>query len=224
MKSILVVAAHPDDEILGCGGTMAAHRAAGDDVHVVILAQGLTSRGAASEAQLEAHRLAGRRANACLGVTSVEFLDFPDNAMDTRPRLAVAQAIENIVGRLRPARIYTHHAGDLNVDHRRAAEAVMTACRPFPGNGSPEILFFEVLSSTGWSSPALLPAFEPNVYRDIAPYLETKLRALREYAHEMREWPHARSYQAVEHLARLRGAMVGRHAAEAFVLGRMIEG
>jgi LmbE family N-acetylglucosaminyl deacetylase len=118
--------------------------------------------------------------------------------------------------------VYTHHAGDLNVDHQRVSQAVMTACRPQPGCAVKKIAFFEIPSSTEWQSPSSGPAFAPNWFVDISGTLDTKLKALKAYHGEIRPWPHARSYEAVEHLARWRGATVGCDAAEAFVIGRKI--
>lgn len=223
MARVLVVAAHPDDEVLGCGGTMAAHVAAGDEVHVALMAQGLTARGAVSDLELERHREAARRANAGLGVTRVHFGGFPDNAMDTVPRLAIAKAVEALIAEIAPVTVYTHHPADLNVDHRRVSEAVAVACRPMPGARIEDVLFFEVPSSTEWRLADPAAAFVPNWYRAIDAHLDAKLAALRHYDHEMRAWPHARSYEAVVHLARWRGASVGVAAAEAFVLGRRVQ-
>jgi N-acetylglucosamine malate deacetylase 1 len=225
MATILVIAAHPDDEILGCGATMAKHVQAGDTVHVVIMATGVTSRPAAginpSEAITQLHANA-KQANQRLGVTSTTILPLPDNQMDTVSRLSITQQVENLIQQHQPETVYTHWSSDVNVDHRRVHEAVITACRPQPGHPVRAILFFEVPSSTEWQTPAVGHAFQPNWFVDVSNTLALKLDALTCYASEMRQWPHARSYQAVEHLARWRGATVGCQAAEAFVLGRVI--
>lgn len=222
MARVLVVAAHPDDEVLGCGGTIAAHVAAGDEVHVALLADGLGSRGAASTDALDRHRAAARRANAALGVAAVSFGDFPDNAMDTVPALRIATAVEALIAGVDPSVVYTHHPEDLNIDHRLVSEAVAVACRPLPGSRLVDLLFFEVPSSTEWRLGEAGGSFRPTWFVDVDPHLETKLAALRHYDHEMRPWPHPRSYEAVVHLARWRGASVGLAAAEAFVLGRRV--
>lgn len=222
MRKILVVAAHPDDEILGCGGSMRAHRTAGHAVRTVIVAQGLAARGAIGEAELEAHRTAARQANARVGVDQVIFGDFPDNAMDTVALLTVAKFIEAQIRDFQPDTIYTHHPHDLNVDHRVVSQAVATACRAQPGAGVDTILFFEVASSTEWQLDPTGAAFVPNWFVEISTCLDDKIQALSEYAHEMRPWPHTRSYEAVRHLAHWRGATVGVEAAEAFVLARRI--
>lgn len=226
-KKILVIAAHPDDEILGCGGTIAAHAQAGDEVHVVIMAEGVTSRSAQRDAaahQSELDTLAdvARKANALLGAASVTLHGLPDNRMDSLDRLDVIKLIEAEVMRVGPETVYTHHSGDLNIDHRIVHESVLTACRPKPGHPVRSLLFFEVASSTEWMPPTSAPPFAPNWFVDISAALALKLQALACYESEMCAWPHARSGAALEHLARWRGASVGVEAAEAFVLGRRI--
>lgn len=230
-RKVLVVAAHPDDEVLGCGGTIAWHRKRGDDVHVAILAEGVTSRQTVrskeqDQAALSDLAQAAARANQILGVDpakALTFLEFPDNRMDSVDRLEVIKAVEELVIREKPSLIYTHHSGDVNVDHRRIHEAVITAARPQPGSIVEMLLFFEVPSSTEWQPAGSAPYFMPNWFTDISSLLEVKLEALRAYSSEMRQWPHARSIEALEHLARWRGASVGVEAAEAFMLGRCIQ-
>lgn len=228
-KKILVVAAHPDDEVLGCGGTMAAHARAGDEVHVVIMAEGVTSRGAqrdagADRAGLDTLADIARKANALLGAASVVLHGLPDNRMDSMDRLDVIKLVEREIERVHPEVVYTHHGGDLNIDHRIVHESVMTACRPLPGSSVKTLLFFEVPSSTDWQSAASAPAFSPNWFVDISACLDIKLEALACYEPEMRAWPHARSIRALQHLAGWRGASVGMEAAEAFILGRRLTG
>lgn len=223
---VLVVAAHPDDEILGCGGTIARHVRDGDEVHVMIMAEGLTSRAGFDRTQgsekLSDLARAAHAANALLGVAELTLLQLPDNRMDSMDRLDVIKAIESKVAALAPERVYTHHAGDVNIDHRVIHDAVNTACRPLPGHPVRSLLYFEVTSSTEWQPPGSGPAFSPGWFVDITETLALKLDALRCYASEMRDWPHPRSYEAVEHLARWRGATVGTQAAEGFMLGRVI--
>jgi LmbE family N-acetylglucosaminyl deacetylase len=228
LKRILVVAAHPDDEVLGCGGAMAAHAAAGDTVSVLIMAEGITSRAAQRDAdgsagEVSALRAAARRANEVLGVRDVSFCDFPDNRLDSVDLIDLVKAVEQAVTATTPDIVYTHFAGDLNVDHQRVSEAVVTACRPLPGAPVAKLLMFEVASSTEWQVAAGHRAFAPNYFVDIADTLDRKCTALECYASEMREWPHARSVIALTHLAFWRGANVGLPAAEAFMVGRIIE-
>ena len=222
---ILVVAAHPDDEVLGCGGTIARHADAGDQVRVLIVAEGATSRqqqrdrNQASD-ELSALSQAAQKAGAILGANGVELLDLPDNRLDSLDRLDLIKQIEERIARHQPQVVYVHHAGDVNIDHRRLHEAVVTACRPTPGQPVRRLLSFEVASSTEWQPPGSAPAFHPNWFVDISAQWLRKREALEAYASEMRSWPHARSIQAVEHLARWRGAQVGVAAAEAFCLLR----
>lgn len=226
-NSILVIAAHPDDEVLGCGATIAKHCKLGDEVHVAILAEGLTSRSDHRKredylSELSVLADTANKSNKLLGVASVILHDFPDNRLDSVDRLDVIKIIGNLINQYRPAIVYTHHSGDLNIDHRIIHDAVVTACRPLPGNFVKTLLFFEVPSSTEWQTTNSAPYFNPNWFCDISNTLEMKLSALEVYQSEMREWPHPRSIKAVEHLAKWRGSIIGVEAAEAFLLGRHI--
>ena len=228
MTTVLVVAAHPDDELLGCAGTLTRHARAGDRVEIVIMAEGATSRSspeerAAHATELERLREAARAAARTIGAANVEFVGLPDNRMDGEVLLDVVQRLEAIVARVQPSIVYTHHRGDVNVDHDVTHRAVITACRPLPGHSVTRILAFETVSSTEWMSPASAAPFAPNWFVDIGDTLDTKLAALRCYEGEMRPFPHPRSYEAVEHLARWRGASAGFAAAEAFMLVRQTE-
>lgn len=227
-RSIAVIAAHPDDEVLGCGAAMAAHARRGDKVHVLILAEGLTSRDPARDRKArggELGRLAAacRKAHAILGVSATRLEAFPDNRMDSVPLLEVVKVVEDFLRKTRADTVYTHHGGDVNVDHGVVHRAVVTACRPLPGARVRTLLFFEVPSSTEWQVPGQAPAFSPTWFIDAEKTLALKLKALRAYAMEMRPWPHPRSLEAVEHLARWRGATAGMEAAEAFVTGRRLD-
>jgi len=226
-KTVLVIAAHPDDEVLGCGGTMAKHAMSGDVVYSVILAEGMTSRDPSRDRVKHADALtrlgeAARKANEILGVAALELIDFPDNRMDSVDRLDITKKVEACIEKYKPDIVYTHHVGDVNIDHRCIHDAVVTACRPLPGKHVTTVLFFEVASSTEWQPPGSAPSFAPNWFVDVSETLETKLKALEAYEIEMREWPHPRSLRAVSHLAHWRGATIGVEAAEAFVLGRHI--
>jgi LmbE family N-acetylglucosaminyl deacetylase len=136
--------------------------------------------------------------------------------------LDLIKKVEAFIQSVKPDIIYTHHFGDLNVDHRRVNEAVVTACRPMPGNQVQTLLSFEVLSSTEWQTPSANNAFAPNWYVDISDTLDLKKEALGIYSSELRSWPHPRSFEGIQHLAQWRGTCVGLNAAEAFVLGRKI--
>jgi len=221
-KSVLVVAAHPDDEVLGCGGTIARHVAEGDLVHVVFMADGVQSRRMDGSEELQLRNQARDEALKILGVSECNVLDFPDNRMDSLPLLDVVQALEPIIKQVQPSRVYTHHHGDLNVDHRVTHQAVITACRPVPGSSVREILTFEVMSSTEWATPGVAP-FVPNAFVDISDYLPKKLEALAAYDMEMRPAPHSRCVTNIEALARHRGNCVGVEVAEAFEVMRVLQ-
>lgn len=215
--TILVVAAHPDDEVLGCGATLARHAAAGDRVEVFIAATGAASRGD-GDAAIKALQDAARAAASTLGVDGVRFGGLPDNALDKLPLLDVVQTIEAVVAGVRPTVVYTHHGGDLNVDHQIVHQAVRTACRPLPGTAVRQVRCFETPSSTEWGGASGGGDFRPTIFIDVAGFMAAKRRALECYAMEMRLFPHARSMDAVDALAVVRGAQSGLAAAEAFSL------
>ena len=225
-SSVLILAAHPDDEVLGCGGTIAKLASEGATVNVAFLADGVSSRkGDLKEQEFLLARRRKAATNACeiLGVKSVWFGDFPDNQMDALPLLDISKAIEGLLTQFQPDTIFTHHSGDVNVDHACLHKAAVVACRPQQGNPVKNFLCFEVPSSTEWQIPGSAPIFVPNWFVDISSTVGLKMKALDEYASELRAWPHPRSRQGVEHLAHWRGATVGLNVAEAFMLGRKIE-
>lgn len=233
-NKVLVIAAHPDDEILGSGGTIALHTAKGDRVTILILAEGLTSRGLERnlefwDAELKKLQNTARKAAEVVGVTDVRFGGLPDNRMDSINLLDVVKIIESVIDEIQPNIIYTHHYGDLNIDHQITHQAVMTAARPLPNSPVKQILFFEVPSATGWSAPTQ-KIFIPQYYVDTSQVLscgktalERKIKALEIYSSEMRAYPHARSLKAIESLSILRGVMVGLKSAEAFQIGRIVQ-
>ena len=226
-NTVLIVASHPDDEILGVGGTAAVHAARGDRVVTMIMAEGATSRdpvrdAKAREPELAALKAAAAAAAKALGLEPPRFGGLPDNRMDGCELLDVVKIVETLIADVEPDVIYTHHGADLNVDHRITHQAVLTACRPLPGTKPRAIYSFETVSSTEWSSADVGPAFRPQLYIDISPVLDRKLKALGAYQGEMRAFPHARSIDAVAALARLRGSQAGCHAAEAFMLLRQV--
>lgn len=222
MKTVLVIGAHADDEVLGCGGTMARLAAEGADVHVFLLADGETARDGAGLVETQARGAAAAEAARILGCKSTVGHAFPDNRLDSVDLLDIVKVIEKRISALRPDTVFTHHNGDVNIDHRRVHEAVLAACRPQPGHPVNDLLFYEVASSTEWRPAGSGLPFVPSVYFDISSTLAAKRAALMAYAAEMRDFPHARSIEAVAALAQWRGATVGVDAAEAFVLGRSI--
>jgi len=220
-KTVLVVAAHPDDDVLGCGGTIARHSAEGDNVHVIFMTTGVGARGANSAFELNERNAAKTKAMNILGVQTHHSLDFPDNRLDSLSFLDVVQPLETLVQSILPSTVYTHHHGDLNVDHRLTHQAVLTACRPQPFSSVKEILCFEIPSSTEWASPGS-GIFIPNVFIDVANYWQKKSDALDAYHFEMRPMPHSRSLQHINALSVHRGASVGLLRAEAFQLLRKL--
>lgn len=220
MSTNLIIAAHPDDEVMGCGGTISRLVAEGMRVEVLFMTDGVGARNSGDQ-NVCIRRQSAERAAAILGVQQLHFLDFPDNAMDSVPLLQVVKEIEGIIEQVQPGTVYTHHYGDLNIDHRITHQAVLTACRPQPGFCVRTVLTFEVPSSTEWQVPGHKP-FTPQVFIDISHYADTKKAALLAYEGEMRDWPHSRSLEGLDSLQRLRGSSVGVAAAEAFMLIRQI--
>lgn len=234
-QSLLVIAAHPDDEVLGCGATVAKLVKQGWQATLVVMTGGIGGRHSAGQgnnikAEQEELRQQAKKAANILGFKNTYYLDFPDNRMDTISRADLALALRPIVEDLRPELVLTHHPGDYNWDHTQVFEAVMMACRPNIDHcGQPEafpaeIRTFEVLSSTerAWQSPER--AFHPNCFVDVAKTIDAKKQALRCYKSEYRPYPHPRSIEALEYLARKRGNDVGLTYAEAFHIIRKVEG
>lgn len=225
--NVLVIAAHPDDEVLGCGGTMAKLAEQGVRVHILILGEGITSRfderGAADPAALAALHARSRQAGAIVGAQSVSVLDLPDNRFDSVPMLDVVKRIERAIEERKPEVVYTQHGGDLNVDHVVTFRATLTATRPMADCGVKAVYAYEVASSTEWAFGRFSPAFEPNAFIDIAATLERKIAAMETYESEARAFPHPRSPEALRAIALRWGSVVGRPAAEAFQLIRSVD-
>ena len=224
---VLVVAAHPDDEVLGCGGTAARLSHEGHAVHIAIMGEGLTSRHVRREEadakQLSRLHQQAQSAADKVGAKDVVLFQLPDNRLDTVPLLEVVKLVESLVDKLKPEVIYTHHPGDLNIDHGVVHRAVLTATRPMIGQPVREIFAFEVPSSTEWAFQRLRPSFRPNVFVDVTNTLETKLAALACYETETRTFPHPRSREALRAIAARWGSVAGCLAAEAFELVRSIK-
>ncbi|MCM8774881.1 MAG: PIG-L family deacetylase [Candidatus Omnitrophica bacterium] len=227
-RSILVVAAHPDDEILGCGATLARLAEEGHRVHILILGEGITSRDEKHHSNtvqrqlVRLHKGVGK-AGKILGVVSTEVLNFPDNRFDTVPLLELVKAVARKKREVRPQMVLTHHAFDLNIDHQLTFKAALTACRPVPREIVQEVYSFEVPSSTEWqrAKPGLI--FCPTFYVEVKKrHLEKKIKALAVYASEMRPAPHPRSPRSIRSLAKWRGSNVGRSYAECFEVVRRV--
>ncbi|NIH80863.1 PIG-L deacetylase family protein [Amycolatopsis viridis] len=220
MNTVLVVAAHPDDEVLGAGGTLARHVHCGDRVHALLVADGATSRYTAGMAE----RLAKctRRAAQVLGFASVHQLSLPDQRLDTLPLLDVTREVEKVVDRVRPEVVYTHFPGDVNADHGVVARAAWTACRPYVLPGLRLFAAFETPSSTEWAWPLAGSTFSPARFVDVSATLDGKLDAMSCYDSELRDYPHPRSLRALRERAAYWGSRVGRPAAEAFQVLREV--
>jgi N-acetylglucosamine malate deacetylase 1 len=221
-ERILVVAAHPDDETLGAGGTIPRHVARGDDVMVCLLSDGVGARHDQSDLQ----RRCAEKACGVLGVRDVVFCDLPDQGLDAVPLLDVIRPIEECIKDFGPQIVYTHYLEDVNQDHRAAFRATMVATRPIGGSRIRQLLCFETPSSTEWAPPFPGCVFAPNVFVDVSETLQLKLEALSMYEHtfvsEIRPYPHPRSYEGVELYARRHGVTVGLPAAEPFMLVRQL--
>ncbi|MBU1564936.1 MAG: PIG-L family deacetylase [Proteobacteria bacterium] len=224
--SVLVVAAHPDDEVLGCGGTIARMSREGRKVHILFVADGESSRSTESNGKniqkLDDRLSDAKRACQILGCASVHSEQLPDNRLDGVELLRIVQIIERHIERYKPSTVFTHCFGDVNVDHKIVHEAVLAACRPQPGHYVKELIFFEIPSSTEWRVANSSTGFSPSLFVDITETLSIKLKAIKAYTTELRHFPHPRSLKAIEALATWRGATAGLSAAESFVIGRKI--
>ncbi len=212
-RNVLVIAAHPDDEVLGCGGLLARTVREGGNAHVLILTEGCSTQYPDQPEMIERKVEEAGRAMAELGGIPVEFVGLPDMALSTLPPAEVNDPVAAAVARLNPDWVLVHHIGDLNRDHAVAHEAARVACRPGPER-APRLLSYETLSSTEWGG---IP-YDPNTFVELREEdLKRKMAALGAYSNEVRPWPHPRSAKAIEHLAHVRGMQSGTALAEAFV-------
>ena len=225
-KVIAVIAAHADDEVLGCGGAIAKFVKAGCQVHVLLLADGETSRSDLDPKDYDkaqkVRNKAAMRANEILGTTSLTMLNFPDNRMDGVDLLDVVKAVETFIAEHRPNVVITHFSNDVNIDHQITHQAVVVACRPQPNHCVEELLFMEIVSSTEWIPVTGQVLFSPNYWVDITESIDIKMAALNAYKDELREFPHPRSVDGVKALSTWRGCTVGVASAESFIVGRII--
>lgn len=216
--NVVVVAAHPDDEVLGAGATLARHVQAGDDVHAVVLADGALSRY--EDHMVGELQSGGVAAARHIGFSSVRFESFPDQRLDQVAIVDLTQHVENVLADLQPDVVYTHFHGDVNADHALVAQAVWTACRPYRMPNLRLIAAFETPSSTEWSSPADGVPFRPTLFVDVTATIQCKLSAMACYESEVREYPHPRSLRALRERASYWGSAVGCLAAEPFLVLR----
>lgn len=220
-NNILIIVAHPDDEILGVGGTILKHLEDKDEVNILILSDGETSRD--KNINIKKKETEARSAAKLLKIKNIFLEKFPDNQFDSIPLLKITKKIEKIINKVKPNIIYTHHAYDLNIDHRLTFQAVLTACRPQPNFCVKKILTFETLSSTEWQLKDKNNLFCPTEYNDITNFIDRKIEILKIYKNELREYPHPRSTKGVKILAQFRGIEVGYKYAEAFQIIKNIK-
>lgn len=218
MGTVLVVAPHPDDEVLGCGGTIARLTSAGGDVHVAIATRGAPPRFRAEE--VERVRQEAAAAHALLGVTQTHHLDHPAAELDRLPHAELNATMERLFEAIRPDTLFLPFVGDIHLDHQLIFRSALVAARPHSWAYPVRLYAYETLSETNWSAPYVEPAFAPNVFVDIHQTLERKLDAFACYQSQCRAFPNERSPEALRALATLRGAAVHRQAAEAFLLIR----
>jgi LmbE family N-acetylglucosaminyl deacetylase len=218
--NVLIVAAHPDDEVLGCGGVTVRHAARGDRVYVVVVTRGFPE--IFSPEIDEEDRQHAREAHEILGGAGIFFLDFPAPRLDTVPGHELADAIREVIFSVNADVVYTPFGGDLHGDHKATYLATLVASRPINNCPVRRLLCYETLSETNWASPLDDSAFKPTVFVDISEVLERKLQALACFRNELKQPPHPRSLRAIEALARVRGSTAGLMAAEAFMLVREI--
>lgn len=225
MKKILVIAAHPDDEILGCGGTIRRLILEGNEAYSLILSDGTTSRhdSITSEVSEEINtRLKNSfKASKIIGYKETFFLKFPDNSFDKESLLSIVKAIENYIALIEPSTIFTHYYGDLNIDHQKTFEAVQTASRPMLDCPIKELYCFETFSSTEWNF-TVTSKFSPNYFVNIENTLKDKLAAMECYQSELKQYPHPRSLEGLTVNAKRWGTVIGCNYAEAFQLIRKI--
>jgi len=217
---IVVIAAHPDDEVLGCGGSIIKHSMKGDEVHIRILTDGATTRD--SGGLKEKLRENAYTCSEILGATSLKFYDLPNQRLDTIPILEIIETIEEILNEVKPDRIYTHHVGDLNIDHQKVHHATLTAARPLAGSYIEEIYSYFVHSSTEWYQSSSSNVFIPNVFVEISDVIDRKIEAMKSYETECRPFPHLRSPESIRLHSQCWGLDSGLKYAEPFMLIRSL--
>lgn len=218
---VLVIAPHPDDEILGVGGTIKKRISKGAEVFICVVTKGVEPLF--PERVVKKTRQEARECHKTLGVSETIFLDFPAVMLEKENRYEINGKILDVIQRLKPDEVYIPHWGDMQKDHQIVAEACMVALRPKYEHKVSRIYSYETLSETGWNAPNTQNEFIPNVYVDIGELLQAKLDAMRTYQTQLSDYPNPRSIEAVEALAKYRGSMVNVRAAEAFMLIREIE-
>lgn len=213
---ILIITPHPDDEVLGCGGTIKKYTKTGNGVFACIVTKGYTPEW--SKIFLNNKLEETKKSNKILGIKKTYYLNFPTVKLDSILQKDLNDAIQGIINKVRPEIIFIPHFGDLNKDHRLIHEAALVAARPLAGNSVKKILVYETISETEWG-PLPFP-FVPTVYYNINSTLKEKIKAMEAYGTELRPFPHPRSSKVIEALAVKRGSESGLGLAEAFMLIR----
>ncbi len=221
-KKILVIAAHPDDELLGCGGSLAKLSKQGCNIFALFFTDGVSSRDKNNKIEISKRQKNSLKSLKILGVKYSKFLTFPDNSLDKVPLINIVKEIEVVIKKFRPSVIFTHSNVDLNIDHEIISRAVVTATRPKPKFCVKKIFLFETLSSTEWNFNLKKKSFNPNFFIDISKTIDIKIRSAKAYKGEITSWPHPRSLNGIKNLAKYRGQSVGVKYAEAFYLLREI--
>lgn len=218
---VLVIAPHPDDEIIGVGGTIAKRAKDGDEVYVCVVTKGKSPLF--NDEFIEQGRKECRKADKKIGVKETIFLDFPAVMLETVPRYEFNGKISEVVNSIKPDEVYIPHRGDMQIDHQMVVDAAMVAVRPRGNNYPKRVYAYETLSETGWNIPNIVNEFIPTVYEDISDTYEVKLEAMAIFESQLSVFPEARSIGAIEALAKYRGATVSVKAAEAFSLVREVK-
>ncbi|ARS63777.1 Diacetylchitobiose deacetylase [Candidatus Nitrosomarinus catalina] len=218
MKKILVVCAHPDDETLGLGGTIVKHSQNGDQVFVVIFADGESARSN-SKKNIVMRKNQAKKVATILGIEKIKFLDYRDQTLDTISSLVLAKKLEKIIEEYNPDTIYTHFWGDVNQDHKKIFDITLIAARPTPNSNIQRLICYETPSSTEWGNAS----FKPNLFVEITPFLKKKIAAVEIYKNEIHEYPHPRSDKSIVTRSNFWGSSIGVMNAEAFIVLRDIE-
>jgi len=217
--NVLIIAPHPDDEVLGCGGVIAKLSAQKNDVYVGVITSGISQLSAQ---QIETEKKVATEANQLLGVKKTFFCDLPAAELDTIAHRKTNEAIVTLLRNTEPDILFVPFLGDIHLDHQHVFNSALVAARPIQKKYPKKIYAYETLSETNWNAAYLTPGFHPNVFFDISSYLDLKLRAFEIYKSEVKQFPHERSLETLKALATLRGSTVHLPAAEAFVLIREV--
>ncbi len=226
MNKVLVVASHPDDEILGVGATIRKHVMNGDECYALILGEGITSRYDNRElyekSKIDSLHKQVIEVSKIIGFKEVFLENLKDNRFDSYDLLDIVKVIEKYIYKIKPNIVYTHHYGDVNIDHKITFEAVLTATRPIGGNCIEEVYCFDTVSSTEWNFKNI-NNFKPNYFVDVSETMKYKIDAMKVYKDELREYPHPRSLENLEYSARRYGSIISTDYAEAFEVVRIIK-